>query len=195
MENPPQEINSVVYQLTATDSPDVQKAAIESYMTSDVAFRHPVCSVESGPNSRNAVLGVYQWYRVLSPRIDIKLESIVFDSTQNLLYLEGVQWFKLFFLPITPAPARLIIRLTLRKQDGLYYISQQEDFYHPEDFAALLLPASAPFVRFGLAAGGIISNLLVRGANLFGYWRPSASTEEAWQPFEAPSEAGLYKDE
>jgi hypothetical protein len=96
MENPVKEIKSVVYQLTATNSPDIQKAALESYMTSDVAFRHPVCSVKSGPHSRDTVLGIYQyvhldfisienvfmqlsfcrWYRVLSPKIDIQVESI-----------------------------------------------------------------------------------------------------------------------
>jgi hypothetical protein len=96
MENPVKEIKSVVYQLTATNSPDIQKATLESYMTSDVAFRHPVCSVKSGPNSRDTVLGIYQyvqldfistenvfkqipycrWYRVLSPKIDIQVESI-----------------------------------------------------------------------------------------------------------------------
>lgn len=60
MENPAEDIASVVYQFTATDSPDIQKAALESYMTSDVAFRHPVCSVKSAPNSRDTVLGIYQ---------------------------------------------------------------------------------------------------------------------------------------
>ena len=96
MENPVEEIKAVVQQLTATNSPDIQKAALESYMTSDVAFRHPVCSVNAGPNSRNTMLGIYQyvrlnilmlynsivrmllyrWYRVLSPQIEIKVESI-----------------------------------------------------------------------------------------------------------------------
>jgi len=61
MEDPAREITSVVYQLTATDSPDVQKAAVERYMTSDVGFQHPVCSVKPGPNSREAVLGIYQY--------------------------------------------------------------------------------------------------------------------------------------
>lgn len=108
---------------------------------------------------------------------------------------------------------RLIIRLTLRRKNELYYISQQEDFYHPEvrlsyrftlpshhfylcipftqDFSALLLPASAPFIRFGLTVGGVVSNILARGANALGYWRPLAEPErEALS--HAPSESGLY---
>ncbi|KAH9475234.1 hypothetical protein JR316_0012345 [Psilocybe cubensis] len=195
MEDPIKEITSVVYQLTATDSPNVQKSAVETYMTSDVGFQHPVCSIKPGPNSRDYVLGIYQWYRVLSPHIEIKVESIVFDAKQCLLYLEGIQWFKMFFLPIKPAPARLIIRLTLRKKDGLYYISQQEDFYHPEDFAALLVPVTAPFVRFGLTVGGVVSNILARGANMLGYWRPIGDVEEPGIPSVAPSESGLYDKE
>ncbi|KAF4622633.1 hypothetical protein D9613_009275 [Agrocybe pediades] len=195
MEDPAREITSVVYQLTSTDSPDVQKSAVERYMTSDVGFQHPVCSVKPGPNSREAVLGIYQWYRVLSPHIEAKVESIVFDANLNLLYLEASQKFKLFFLPVKPVPARLIIRLTLRKKNGLYYISQQEDFYHPEDFAALLVPATAPFVRFGLTIGGVASNVLARTASIFGFWAPSVESDEAL-PSYTPSETGLYdKDE
>jgi hypothetical protein len=69
MNDPVREISSVIYQLTATDSPDVQKATLEKYMTADVGFRHPVCEVKPGPNSRDKVLGIYQyaltvyWYR------------------------------------------------------------------------------------------------------------------------------------
>ncbi|KAF9472098.1 hypothetical protein BDN70DRAFT_998335 [Pholiota conissans] len=198
MENPVEEIKAVVHQLTATNSPDIQKAALESYMTSDVAFRHPVCSVNAGPNSRDTMLGIYQWYRVLSPQIEIKVESIMFDSEKDVMILEGVQWFKLFFLPVKPMPARLIIRLTLRKQDGLYYISEQEDFYHPEDFAALLLPPIVPFVKFGLLASGTISGVLARASHLLGWWTPGPNAHEVnghVEPSEAASEAGLYPDE
>jgi hypothetical protein len=60
MEDPAKEISSIVQQLVATDSPNVQKAALETYMTPDVAFRHPFCAVESEPNSRDSLLGIYQ---------------------------------------------------------------------------------------------------------------------------------------
>ena len=60
MNDPAKEIVFVVSQLTATDSPDVQKAALERYMTPDVGFRHPVCYVKPGPNSRDQMLGIYQ---------------------------------------------------------------------------------------------------------------------------------------
>ncbi|KAF8151767.1 hypothetical protein B0H34DRAFT_823324 [Crassisporium funariophilum] len=194
MEDPRKEIATVVLQLTATDSPDVQKATVERYMTSDVSFRHPVCSVASGPNSRHGVLGIYQWYRVLSPNVDLNVESIgkpLFDESKNVLYLEAVQRFRLFFLPIKPAPARLITRITLRKKNGLYYIAEQEDFYHPEDFAALLFPHVAPFVRYGLAAGGMVSNIMYQAASLLGFWSPQFPAVDA-DSEPTPSEAGLY---
>ncbi|KIM44240.1 hypothetical protein M413DRAFT_443262 [Hebeloma cylindrosporum] len=189
MENPVKEIVSIVQQLVATDSPNVQKAALETYMTPDVAFRHPVCVVESHANSRDTLLGIYQWARVLSPRVEIKVDSIVFDENRRVMYLESVQWFKLFFLPTIASPARLITRLTLREKNGLYYISQQEDFYHPEDFAALLVPAITPVIRKGLNLGTVLSNLFVRGANMLGYWRPYVN--DAY----AASDAGLYDNE
>lgn len=128
MEDPVAEIESVVLNVTATQSPDIQQAAFQRYMSQDMGFRHPVCSIHPGPSSRNKVLGVYQWYRVLSPRIDIRIDSVVFDEARRLLYVEGVQWFKLIFLPVKPVPARLIIRLTLRKENNLFYIAFQEDF-------------------------------------------------------------------
>lgn len=61
MNDPEKDIRTVVYRLTATESPDVQKATIEKYMTPNVSFRHPLCQVNSGPNSRNQVLGIFQY--------------------------------------------------------------------------------------------------------------------------------------
>ena len=93
MENPEKEIAFVVQQLTA-ESPDIQKAAFEKYIAPNVSFLHPVCAVASGPNSREELLGIYQymvfsfiksctrltgrgrWYRILSPQIDIAVGSI-----------------------------------------------------------------------------------------------------------------------
>ncbi|KAF9524214.1 hypothetical protein CPB83DRAFT_910092 [Crepidotus variabilis] len=187
MNDPEKEISLIVRQLCATDSPDVQKATLEKYMTSDVGFRHPVCEVKPGPNSRDALLGIFQWYRVLSPQVDIEVESVVFDPSKEVLYLEIIQWFKLGLLPLKPAPARLLTRLQLRKQAGLYYIAEQQDFYHTDEFAALLLPISRPFVRICLLAATFASNILVRGANLLGFWTTSIPISEP-----TPSEAGLY---
>jgi len=66
MENPREEIRGVILLLTSTPSLDLQKRAVERFMTPDVAFRHPVCAVESGPSSRKTVLGIYQCVFILS---------------------------------------------------------------------------------------------------------------------------------
>jgi len=88
------------------------------------------------------------------------------------------------------APARLIIRLVLRRQDdGLYYIARQEDFYHPGDFATLILPYTAPFFRVGLVASAQISIFLYRCAQLLGFWRPHNDQDSTH------SDPGLYSKE
>ncbi|KAF9039274.1 hypothetical protein BJ165DRAFT_377907 [Panaeolus papilionaceus] len=194
MENPREDIEHVIMQLTSTNSPDLQKAAIEAYMAPHVSFRHPVCCMESSRNSRVELLGVYQWYRVLSPQIKVKVENVVFDRDHHVLYVEIVQWFKLFFLPLRPAPARLLTRIKLQKEAHLYYISEQEDFYHPDDFAALLLPPLAFFVRLFLAFNGLACGFLMIWANLLGYWRTSSLANDP-DADPAPSEPDLYRDD
>ncbi|TEB22924.1 hypothetical protein FA13DRAFT_1766337 [Coprinellus micaceus] len=175
MEDPEQDIASVIFGLTTVASPDLQRETVETYMTKDVAFEHPVCSVQSGPNSREKVLKVYQWYRILSPQLDLKVEHVVFDTKRDIMYVEIVQWFKLFFLPAKPLPARLVTRLELQKIRGLYYISRQDDFYHTTEFARLVTPPIGPLVAFLLWLGGIVSYALALAAQVaFGVWQPTA---------------------
>ncbi|CAA7266775.1 unnamed protein product [Cyclocybe aegerita] len=61
-EGPIKEIHpAVVHQLlTATNPPDVQKTAIEKYMTPYVAFWHPVCEDKSNKSSGDELLVIYQ---------------------------------------------------------------------------------------------------------------------------------------
>jgi hypothetical protein len=66
MEHPSEEIVSVVKLLTAARSPDIQKAAVERYFTSNAGFQHPLCAVESAPNSRQGILGIYQYVLLLT---------------------------------------------------------------------------------------------------------------------------------
>ncbi|KAG2011647.1 hypothetical protein CC2G_011740 [Coprinopsis cinerea AmutBmut pab1-1] len=174
MENPETDIERVVLDLTTGQSPEVQKSAVETYMTQDVAFRHPVCCVDSGPNSRDIVLKVYQWYRMLSPRVSLKVNGVVFDSSQQLLYLDMTQWFRLFFLPVQAAPARLVSRVELRKVNNLYYIQRQEDFYHTADFTNLLIPPLAPLVRLWLTLAAIFSYFAATVGQQLGYWVPES---------------------
>ncbi|KAK7039451.1 protein argonaute 1B [Favolaschia claudopus] len=147
MQNPSSEIVAVVSLLTAAAVPEVQKAAFYKYMTPDAGFRHPICSVTPGAGSRDQMLGIFQWYRIMSPNIDIKVNSVVHDTANNVILLDVVQRFHIRLSPFKPAPSRLLVRLTLRLENGLYRIAMQEDFYHPDDFMSLLVPPLAPLVR------------------------------------------------
>nr|GAT52610.1 predicted protein [Mycena chlorophos] len=159
MENPAAEISAVVSLLCAAAAPEIQRSAFNRYMTPDAGFHHPICSVAQGPGSREKVLGIYQWYRILSPHIDITVNNVVYDETNHILLLDVVQLFHIRLSPFKPAPARLLVRLTLREgPDGLQYIALQEDFYHTEDFMSLLLPPLTPLVRLALSMTGAASD-------------------------------------
>ncbi|KAJ7074811.1 hypothetical protein C8F01DRAFT_35339 [Mycena amicta] len=190
MQNPASEIGAVVTLLTAAAAPDIQKAAFLRYVTPDAGFRHPICSVVPGPGSREKLLGIYQWYRILSPHIEITVNNVVHDPANHLLLLDVVQSFSLRLSPFKPVPARLLVRLTLREgaDDGLHYIAFQEDFYHPDDFMSLLIPPLAPFVRLGLSWTGTASDIYAKFGQLLGFW---ASTPDAG----VHHGEGLYDDE
>lgn len=172
MEEPEREISSIITRLTTTCSPDVQRETVLAYMTRDVAFEHPVCSVQSRPNSRETLLKIYQWYRVLSPQIDLSVDHVVFDTRRNVMYVEATQVFKLFFLPVRPLPARLVVRLELRKVRSLYFIARQDDFYHTSEFVRLLIPPLAPVVDFLLVLATLLSYLGAMLAQRMGFWTP-----------------------
>jgi hypothetical protein len=92
MEDPVSEISNVVNELCTATSPDIQRAAMEKYFTTDAGFKHPLCYVPRGRNSRDDILRIYQsvarrgshgsslnpprWYRIMSPNIQIKIKSI-----------------------------------------------------------------------------------------------------------------------
>jgi len=121
--------------------------------------------------------------------------ELVWDPEHNYVFLDIVQWFRLFWLPIEPAPSRLCVRLTLRREeDGLYYIAKQEDFYHPDEFMALLLPLFVPLIRMALLITGLMSSLYASIAQFLGFWQP-VEVELAQTQTNGPGEADLYDDE
>ncbi|KAF9267144.1 hypothetical protein L218DRAFT_856441 [Marasmius fiardii PR-910] len=172
MEDPKNEISNVVSLLTVSASPEIQKQTAERYLTHNVGFRHPICRVDPGPHSRDTLLGIYQWYRVLSPKIEARVENVLYDKENNIVFLEVVQKFHIRLSPFTPAWSKLIVRLTLREIGGLHYIAFQEDFYHPDDFLNLLIPPLTPFLRVALAGASVASNAYASIAQVLGYWSP-----------------------
>ncbi|KAG9225443.1 hypothetical protein CCMSSC00406_0002946 [Pleurotus cornucopiae] len=191
MQNPEQEIRDVVKNLTTAPSPDVQKATAHRYLTHDAGFRHPVCAVKPQPGSRDTVLGVYQWYRVMSPKLELDVKSVTYNQEESMIVLDIVQTFHIFISPFKPAPSRLMVRLTLREENGLHYIAMQEDFYHPTDLMALLVPPLVPVVYLILLITGIACNAYARLAQTLGYWEPTETSAGAGRGDGAESDAGL----
>jgi len=92
MEHPQDELRNIVPRLLSVDSPDTQKETVLKYFTENASFSHPLCRVESAPNSRNDILSIYQsvfarfpnnyspahfrFYRFLSPKIEVEILSV-----------------------------------------------------------------------------------------------------------------------
>ncbi|KAL0948346.1 hypothetical protein HGRIS_010932 [Hohenbuehelia grisea] len=182
MQNPAQEISSVVKDLTTASTADFQQSVLQRYFTHDAAFRHPLCSVEAAHGSRDKLLGIYQWYRVMSPRLQLEVKSVSENLDENTLLLDVVQTFHIFLSPFKPAPSHLLVRLTLRKENDLYYISKQEDFYHPDELAALVLPPLSPLIRLALSTAGFISNINAKLFQTLGFWQTGTGTTPAGVP-------------
>jgi hypothetical protein len=110
----------------------------------------PFCRVKAGPNSREALLGIYQFYKQISPKIQLTVKSAgvlavalrseaadrvaaVFDEATAKLYVDVHQLFALWFAPWHRASVDLTVKLALRKEDDeRWYIAKQSDFYEPE---------------------------------------------------------------
>ena len=71
MDDPETEIRGVITQL-CTGSKDEQAQALETYFTNDASFTHPFCSVT---DDRTQIIRIFQWYKILSPHIDITVHS------------------------------------------------------------------------------------------------------------------------
>ncbi|KAH9989289.1 hypothetical protein BJV77DRAFT_948673 [Russula vinacea] len=192
MENPQVDIERVVKILVKAASPDIQQAAIRKYFTSNAGFRHPMYSVMPAHNSREGIIAIYQWYRILSGNIELSVDNIstltplspciapkanrastAYDAEKSILFLDMTQEFHVRCSPFSPPRTRLLTRLTLHKEGGRYYISYQEDFFHPDEFIGLIVPPLSKPVGLLLRFGGFTCGLTARLAQAaFGIWSP-----------------------
>ncbi|KAH8435139.1 uncharacterized protein LDX57_012768 [Aspergillus melleus] len=149
MENPVAEIPTVIRLLTQAP-PSLQEKTINRYFTSSAAFVHPFCQVWSYNDSRWAIKKVYQWYKVMSPRIELEVHSVAYDEANLKLYVQMSQIFTIWIVPFHVAPVTLTTVLDLTTDSGdrnltngdktLYYIQKQEDLYQPTQFVKFLFP-------------------------------------------------------
>ncbi|KAL7791566.1 hypothetical protein V8C37DRAFT_382113 [Trichoderma ceciliae] len=185
MENPVQEIASVIDTLTK-GSPQQQEDTLNTYFLSNAAFIHPFCRVPSiskgsiplarDVDSRWLILGIYRWYRTLSPRISLTVDSSVFDQRNRTLYVSIRQTFSIWFIPFHSCSVKLLSVLQLTQgssseagqmaakylpdgrsssalagpgQERLrYYIASQEDLYQTNDFVAFVVPYLGPLLVY-----------------------------------------------
>ncbi|KAH6892952.1 hypothetical protein B0T10DRAFT_481148 [Thelonectria olida] len=165
MDNPVKEISGVIKAL-AQGSPEQQEATLNRYFLPNASFTHPFCHVPSFPrgsislapdiNSRWAILGIYRWYRTLSPQVDITIDSAAFDQNSRLLYVTIRQTFKVWFIPFYKAPVRLVSVLQLAQRTPFvrgdveakqkYYISSQEDLYQSTECLRFVMPGLGPYL-------------------------------------------------
>jgi hypothetical protein len=82
MDNPLSEITPLVHALTQ-GTPQQQKDTINKYFTPDASFTHPFCRTGSFDGSRVLIHAIFQWYKVLSPRIELEVESV--GMSQSIL--------------------------------------------------------------------------------------------------------------
>lgn len=98
----------------------------------------------------------------MSPNTTLDIRSVTYNASQHELFLDIVQDFRLRWSPLAVAPARLLVHLVLTPSiddPKRFVISTQEDFYHPEDIAALTVPPLIPLVRIVLKAMAMASNV------------------------------------
>ncbi|KAI2782011.1 hypothetical protein F4815DRAFT_443924 [Daldinia loculata] len=182
MDYPEQQIQHIIRGLTQY-SRDDQWSILEDYFLPDAYFVHPFCRVPSfgdykipftnlTTNSRQFVFFIYQWYRILSPDIQLSIDSTSFDKNKNLLYVTLRQTFTLWFVPYSlwQANVKLVTVLELQRLSidkhhkplldetpipvdadlaltpdppTRYFIKGQQDHYQVEDFLKFIAPWGA----------------------------------------------------
>ncbi|KAK5117787.1 hypothetical protein LTR85_008762 [Meristemomyces frigidus] len=141
MDDPIQDCHSVVHTLTS-GSPKEQEEAINTYFTPDASFTHPFCRTGSFANSRLLIHSIFRWYKIMSPKIDLKINSVAFDETNLILYINISQVFAIWFIPFHRSPVTLttMLHLTRPPNSRKYYITSQNDLYQVDQFVRFFAP-------------------------------------------------------
>ncbi|KAG2144446.1 uncharacterized protein EDB93DRAFT_540600 [Suillus bovinus] len=150
MENPQRDFPDVLTTLTTSRNPDDLRAAVNKFYTHNASLQHPFRIVEHGANSSQKILGMYEWYRIISPDTTSNVNSVCYDKKSHVLVAEVTQHFHVRISPFKAVPFRYIIRIKLQERNKLFYIYAQEEFMHPTDLMNSVLPPLTPLVRLTL---------------------------------------------
>ncbi|KAK7614535.1 hypothetical protein IWX49DRAFT_483928, partial [Phyllosticta citricarpa] len=168
---PEQEISQVIRLLTQSP-PSVQSETIDKFFTRNATFTHPFCRTAKFNNSRLLIHGIYRWYKIMSPRVDISINSVAFDRQNLILYVHISQIFRIWVIPFHYAPVSLVTVLQLERHsphdgavgssavgDGRYYISSQNDLYQTTEFPRFVFPPAFVIVWFWQLFATVICNV------------------------------------
>ncbi|KAJ5593812.1 uncharacterized protein N7459_000020 [Penicillium hispanicum] len=144
------EIPTVIRLLTQS-SPSLQQKTLERFFTRNAAFVHPFCRVPGFDGSRWYVTKIFQWYKIMSPRIHMEIHSIAMDEDHLKLYVHMSQIFTIWIVPFHVSPVTLTTVLDLTTDSTqsdastngdktMYYIAKQEDLYQTSEFVKFVLP-------------------------------------------------------
>ncbi|KAF2767667.1 hypothetical protein EJ03DRAFT_315459 [Teratosphaeria nubilosa] len=147
MDDPIADIEPVIRALTQ-GTPKEQEEAVNKYCTPDFAFTHPFCRTGSFQGSRLVYQYILRWYKIMSPQIDIHINSIAFDETNLILYVNCSQVFAIWFLPFHRSPVTLTTVLNLTRTNpaasptarSTYLITSQNDLYQVDQFVRFFAP-------------------------------------------------------
>ncbi|KAH8930153.1 hypothetical protein BT69DRAFT_985628 [Atractiella rhizophila] len=171
MEDPAREIEGVVRTLTM-GSPDEQLLTLQRTYTRDAAFDHPLCRVLSGLES---IIGIYTWYRILFPWTKMTVTDVAINDSRSRLVVDCTQTCT-YFLPIRSATVRLVVVLTLTKEERggkhVYKIRKQEDFYQPESILSFVIPGIFYFILILKHLATLTCNINAGIGHTLGLWKP-----------------------
>ncbi|KAG2106192.1 uncharacterized protein F5147DRAFT_548874, partial [Suillus discolor] len=162
MDNPQRDLPDVLTALTTSSSPADLRAAVNKFYMHDASLHHPFRVVEHETNSRQKILAMYEWYRIISPDTTSNVDSVCYDRKRHVLVAEVTQHFHVRISPFKAAPSRYIMRIQLQERDKLFYIYDQEEFMHPTDLMNSVLPPLTPLVRLALVFFTFIGNVFSR---------------------------------
>lgn len=108
------EIPHVIHLLTETP-PSLQQRTVETYFTPTAQFTHPFCRTGSSAYSRYLVARIYRWYKIMSPRMAVHIQSVSFDRENMVLYVGLTQVFAIWAVPTHRSKVSLVTVLHLER--------------------------------------------------------------------------------